>query len=84
MSCNYDQAVFDAKQELLSLICDAVRLAVDEGCPTVSAQVDRLSSAVERLKQAYEAREDALCRQRDERGREVLRLLDRLAEAEAK
>lgn len=45
---------------------------------------DEMASALDGLNKAHDALTDALVRQVQERGEEVLRLLDRLAEAKGK
>lgn len=66
-----DRAVWDAKMRATKALC---------GLPDCDGR-DEMASAIDGLNKAWEALTDALVRQRDERGAEVLRLLDALAEA---
>lgn len=66
-----DRAVWDAKMRATKALI---------GLPDCDGR-DEMASAIDGLSKAHDELADALVRQRDERGREVLRLIDALAEA---
>jgi hypothetical protein len=71
---NYDLRVSDAKRAVISCVC---RL----NDPKDHNAVPHMESAVDDLNAAWDALTDALVRQRDELGEQVLRLINELAEA---
>ncbi len=74
---DYDQRVFSAKNEITQLICSLV--SDDERKHRFA--VEMLPGAIDNLNKAWDDLTNCLVRQRIERGDEVLRLLDKLAEA---
>jgi cellobiose-specific phosphotransferase system component IIA len=69
-----DRAVWDARMQATKALC---------ALPDGDAR-DEMANAIDGLNKAHDALTDALVRQRDGRGAEVLRLLDRLAEEKGK
>jgi hypothetical protein len=74
---DYDRRVSDAKQEVTRLICSIV--SSDEKKHEYG--VENLPGAIDNLNKAWDALTDCLVRQRTERDREIVSLLNQLAEA---
>ena len=72
-----DRAVWDAKQNATRALCDFAGAGVDGGL------VDRMASALDVLNKAWDELTDALVAHREERGEEVLRLLNKIADLKA-
>jgi hypothetical protein len=73
VSRNYDRNLSWAKENVTKMIC---RLASKEGCDPMD-----VSAAVNDLNKAWDELTDCLVRQREERDRQILSLIDELAEA---
>lgn len=73
----YDRHVNDAKVQVTQMLCSLV--SDDERKHRYA--VEGLPQAIDNLNKAWDELTDCLVRQRIERGGEVLRLLDQLAEA---
>jgi hypothetical protein len=71
---SYDRRLSDAKQAVITMLCNL------QDPNTKFTHMD-LARTIEDLNKAWDELTDALVRQRDERGAEVLRLLDQLAES---
>lgn len=68
---NYDLRVSDAKRAVTAALCRQ----------TKGGDLSELASSIDELNKAWDSLTDALVRQRDERGEQVLRLMNDLAEA---
>jgi site-specific recombinase len=78
MAGKYDREVFDAKHHATQCLCRLITSNKD-GQPI--GTVDDVASALDRLNKAWDALTDCLVRQREERDRRILSLIDELAEA---
>jgi hypothetical protein len=70
-----DRAVWDAKSAATKALMDLVR----DG-KTCGDDIHNMANALDNLNKAWDSLTDRLVAQREERGREVLDLLNRLAE----
>ncbi len=78
MARTYDREVFDAKDYATQCLLRLTRLDT-KGRPLGS--VDEMADALDLLNKAWDALLDCIVRQREERDRQILMLIDELAEA---
>lgn len=74
MSANYDGRLFEAKQRAIRAVC---RL----NDPKDHNAVPDMATALDDLNKAWDQLTDCLVRQREERDRKILALIDELAES---
>lgn len=70
---NYDLMLSDTKRAVVNILCAAVRKE--------DWALEQLPGMIDQLNEAWDKLTDCLVRQRDERGRQIERLMDELAEA---
>lgn len=74
---NLDRRVYDAKHEVTRQLCNVI--SSDEQKHRYG--IDQLPGAIDALNKAWDDMTTALVRQREERDRQIIRLINELAEA---